>query len=67
MICDRSESVRFSRWWFRALVSVSCVFCGCVRGWIVDLGPRLGLRERIVLHVFYECFGIVCVRACVDR
>ena len=58
MICARSESVRVSRWWSRALVCVSCVFCGCLLCWSVVLGPRLGLREGVVLHVFCECFVI---------
>ena len=55
MICDRIEMLIVFQWWSRALVSVSCLFRGCLRSWIVVLDPQLGLREGIVLHVFCEC------------
>ena len=57
MICARSESVRVSRGWSRALACVSCVF----RGALLDggLGPPGANRHfDVALYVFYECFAI---------
>ena len=64
MNCDRFEVLIVFQWSSRAVVCVSCVFCGCLRCWIVVLDPQLGFCEGVVLHVFCECFVIVCVCVC---
>ena len=40
------------------LVLVSCVFCGCLRCWIVVSRPVVNRRRAFGLHVFCECFAI---------
>ena len=56
---DRHDSVSVLRWWSRALVSVSCVFCGCLLWWSVVLRPGVFgpavFRIACVLRVFRKC------------
>ena len=63
MICDRLDVLMLFQWSSQVLVCVSCVVCGCLRCWIVVLGPRLQLCGRVVLHVVCECFVIASASA----
>ena len=51
------------QWSSRALVSVSCVFCGCLLCWIVVSRPGANRRFDVVLYVFYECLANASVIA----
>ena len=55
MICDRIQVLIVFQCRSRALVCVSCVFCGCVRCWSMVSRPGANRRFDVALYVFCEC------------